>query len=222
MTKKVQTKILRQLYFLKSIGYEYYKNIDFESTKSQSVQLPNNLTALEEIAQNCHLCNLSKYRENVLFGVGNETSKIMFIKESPSISEDELGEFYVGKSGELLKNMIEKSLNLKVEDIYLTNLLKCTTANDTISGEHINYCKSYLFKQIEIIQPKLLVLLGEGVYQYFTNDDKSFNEVRGKVINYFDLDMITTYDASYLLRNPTSKAEAYQDMLKIKSIMEQM
>lgn len=222
MLKKAQNKILYQLQFLKSIGYEYHESVNFQNSINDDVTLPNEITDLEDIVKNCHLCNLSKYRENVLFGYGNIDSKILFLKESPSASEDELGQFYVGRSGELLKNMIQNVLNVSVEEIYITNVLKCNSSNTTISKEHVNYCKSYLLKQLEIIKPKLIVILGETAYTYFTNDVKNFNEVRGKVINYNDLDIICTYEPSFLLRNPSSKAEAFKDMLQVKSIMEQM
>ena len=222
MTKKLQNKILYQLHFLKSIGYEYSENIDFHQAQKEQQSLPNKIEELEEIVQNCYLCQLSKFRENVLFGQGNINSKVIFLKESPSVSEDELGEFYVGKSGELLSKMIQNVLNVNHNEVYVTNIVKCISTNGTISKEHVNYCKSYLYKQIEIIKPKLIVALGEGVYSYLTNDSSPFNEIRGKVINYNDFDIICTYEPSFLLRNPSSKKDAYLDMLKIKSLMEKM
>lgn len=222
MTKKLQTKILYQLHFLKSIGYEYSENINFQQAEKEQYSLPNKIEELREIVENCYLCQLSKFRENVLFGQGNLNSNIIFLKESPSVSEDELGEFYVGKSGELLSKMIQNVLDISHNDIYITNIVKCISTNGTISKEHVNYCKSYLYKQIEIIKPKLIVALGEGVYSYLTNDSSPFNEIRGKVINYNDFDIICTYEPSFLLRNPSSKKDAYLDMLKIKSLMEKM
>ncbi len=222
MTKKLQSKILYQLHFLKSIGYEYTENINFQQTNKEHQTLPNKIDELKEIVDNCYLCQLSKFRENVLFGQGNINSKVIILKESPSVSEDELGEFYVGKSGELLSKMIQNVLKINLNEVYITNIVKCVSTNGTISKEHVNYCKSYLFKQIEIIKPRLIVALGEGVYHYLTNDNASFNEIRGKVINYNDFDIICTYEPSFLLRNPSSKKEAYVDMLKIKSLMENM
>lgn len=222
MTKKLQNKILYQLHFLKSIGYEYYENINFQYTQKEQNSLPDDINLLEEITKNCYLCQLSKFRENVLFGQGNINSNIMFLKESPSVSEDELGQFYVGKSGELLLKMIQNVLNVNHNEIYITNIVKCISTKDTITKEHVNYCKSYLHKQIEIIKPKLIVALGEGVYSYLTNDTTPFNEIRGKIINYNDFDIICTYEPSFLLRNPSAKKDAYVDMLKIKSLMEKM
>lgn len=222
MTKKLQTKILYQLHFLKSIGYEYTENINFNHTNKERQTLPNTISELKEFVDNCHLCQLSKYRENVLFGQGNLDTDILFLKESPSVSEDELGEFYVGKSGELLLKMIQNVLNIPVDKVYVTNIVKCISTKGTISKEHVNYCKSYLHKQIELIQPKLIVALGEGAYSHLTNDTTPFSQIKGKVINYNDFDIICTYEPSFLLRNPSSKKDAYGDMLKIKSIMESM
>ncbi|ADG92788.1 Uracil-DNA glycosylase superfamily [Arcobacter nitrofigilis DSM 7299] len=222
MTKNLQNKLLYHLNFLKSIGYEYGQNLNFKNSNTEQVRLPDDIKQLEELVKNCHLCQLSKYRENVLFGSGNINSNIMFLKESPTISEDEVDAFYVGKSGELLKNMIEKVLKVPCETVYITNIVKCISPNSEIKAEHVNNCKAYLDKQIELVKPKLLVILGESVYRHFTSDNTAFSEIRGKVIPNNDLDIICTYEPSFLLRNPSSKGEAYEDLLKIKAIMEQM
>lgn len=220
MTKILQNRILNQLNFLKSIGYEYIDNINFNQINKEQGSLPNNMKELKEIVDNCYLCQLSKFRENVLFGYGNENAKVMFLKESPGITEDEMGEFYVGKAGSLLTNMIENVLKVPCSDVYITNIVKCTSINNQVSIEHVNYCSSYLDKQIELIKPKLIVTLGESAYNYFTNDSTPFNEIRGKVISSNNYDVICTYEPSFLLRNPSSKKEAFQDMLTIKNIME--
>lgn len=222
MTKKLQNRLLYQLNFLKSIGYEYGQSINYKNSNIEQIALPDDITQLENLVKNCYLCQLSKYRENVLFGFGNKNSKVMFLKESPTITEDEFGTFFVGKSGELLSNMIQNVLKVRCEEIYITNIVKCISPNESIKLEHINCCKTYLEKQIELIKPKLLVILGENVYRYFTNDNCSFSEIRGKVIHNNDLDIICTYEPSFLLRNPSSKGEAYEDLLKIKAIMEQI
>jgi uracil-DNA glycosylase len=222
MTKNLQNRLLYQLNFLKSIGYEYGQSINLQNSNNEQLKLPDEINQLEQLVKNCYLCQLSKYRENVLFGSGNIGSKVMFLKESPTISEDEVDTFFVGKSGNLLSNMIEKVLKVNCEDIYITNIVKCISPNGPIKHEHVNFCKGYLDKQINIIKPKLLVILGESVYRYFTNDNTPFSEIRGKVIRNNDLDIICTYEPSFLLRNPSSKGEAYEDLLKIKAIMEQM
>jgi len=222
MTNRIKNKILYQLNFLKSIGYEYTSSININDLSNEQVDLPESLTALDSIVKNCYLCQLSKYRENVLFGYGNPSANIMLIGDEPSISEDETGEFYSGRSGSLLKQMIENVLNINVQDVYITNLVKCKTSHGVVNDEYANSCRAYLLKQIELVKPKLIVALGESSYSYLTNSDDIFSKVRGQVVNYNGLDIIPIYHPNFLLRNPTSKKEAYYDMLKIKSLMERM
>lgn len=222
MTKRVKNSILYQLNFLKSIGYEYTNSINIKDFAQEQFNLPNEMSELEQIVKNCHLCHLSKYRANVLFGRGNVNADIMFIGDEPSISEDETGEFYSGRMGALLVKMIENVLGIRANDVYITNLVKCKTAHNQVSSEDANACRAYLLKQVELVKPKLIVALGQSSYEYLTNDTSTFSKVRGQVINHMGLNIIPTFHPSFLLRNPTAKKEAYYDMLKIKSIMEKM
>lgn len=218
----MKNRILYQLNFLKSIGYEYTENINIHDLSSEQTDLPNDLQTLEQVTQNCYLCQLSKYREHVLFGGGNPHAKVMFIGDEPSVSEDEAGTFYSGRTGTLLQQMIEKVLEVSVNEVYVTNLVKCKTSHNAVNEECANACRAYLLKQIELIKPKLIVALGETSFAYLTNMDDSFNKIRGQVVNYNGLDIMPIYHPSFLLRNPTAKKEAYYDMLKIKSAMEKM
>lgn len=221
MTQTVKNKLLNHLKFLSSIGYNYAQPLNIPNSNQSDVTLPNNYDALKSMAMNCHLCELSKSRNNVVFGEGNMDANIMFISESPALNEDELGKFYVGKSGQLLVKMIENVLDIGVKDIYITNIVKCRPSSDKIATmSEVNICKPYLDKQIDIIKPKLIVILGELSYRFFTTDTTDFSQIRGKVTKYNTIDLITTFHPSFLLRNPSAKKEAYRDMLKIKSIME--
>ena len=219
MTKAVKNKILYQLNFLKSLGYEYHEMIKMTNQEINSNSLPDNIYSLRNIVENCYLCELSKSRKNVLFGEGDLNASLMIIADEPTSTEDELKSFYVGKTGEQLSKMIENVLPLKKEDVYITNLVKCKSSNG-MDASHYKSCSTYLHKQIELINPKLIVTLGEKVYQYLSNDMSSFNKVRGQVMNFRDYKVVPTHSVSYLLRNPSSKKEAYYDMLKIKSILE--
>lgn len=219
MTKTVKNKILYQLNFLKSMGYEYHEMIRISNQEINSSSLPNDINNLKNIVENCYLCELSKSRKNVLFGEGNENASLMIIADEPTSTEDELKSFYVGKTGEQLSKMIENVLPLKKEDVYITNLVKCKSSNG-MNSSHYNSCSTYLHKQIELVNPKLIVTLGEKVYQYLSNDLSSFNKIRGQVMSFREYKVIPTHSVSFLLRNPSSKKEAYYDMLKIKSILE--
>ena len=220
MTKSLKNRILYKLNFLKSIGYNYHDIVSLDNMDIDSNNLPNNLVEFEDMVNNCCLCDLSKTRKNILFGQGNNNAKIMFISDEPTKSEDSLKQYYVGKTGELLANMIENVLPLKKEDVYITSLVKCRSV-DGFKTSHFNSCSSYLHKQIDIVKPKIIVALGEKTFQYLTNDFNSpFEQIRGHVIEFRESQLIPTFSVSYLLRNPSSKKEAFHDMLKIKSILE--
>jgi len=219
MTKLVKQKLLYNLHFLKSIGYDYHKSLDLLPPDIKNMKLPDNIFALKSNVENCYLCELSKTRKNVLFGMGNANADVMFIGDEPSNSEDDLGFFYEGKSGELLSKMIENVLNIKKEDVYITTLVKCKSSN-TLNKSHIESCNDYLLKQIELVKPKLIVTLGEKTYSYLINKNENFSQIRGKETIYRNIKLVPTFSANYLLRNPSSKKDAYYDMLRIKNILE--
>jgi uracil-DNA glycosylase len=221
MTKTVKNQLLKNLYNLKSFGYEYHETLDFFSSEVKNFKLPNNLDALKNSVEHCYLCELCKSRKNVLFGYGNANSDIMFISDEPSNSEDEIGAFYSGKSGELLTKMIENVLNINKEEVYLTTLVKCKSLNG-LNNSNIDTCNDYLLKQIELIKPKLIVALGEKTYSYLLKNNMNFAQIRGKDLVYNGIPLIATFSASFLLRNPSSKKDAYYDMLKIKNYMESL
>lgn len=219
MTKAVKNRILYQLNFLKSIGYDYHKPINIYNQEINENSLPSNLNSLGNLVENCYLCELSKCRKNVLFGEGNSNASIMFISDEPSATEDELKSFYVGKIGEQLAKMIENVLPLKKEDVYITNLVKCRSS-EGINQSHFSSCSSYLYKQIELVNPKIIVALGEKAYHYLTNDNTPFTQIRGKETRYKNAILIPTFSVNHLIRNPSSKKEAFADMLKIKYLLE--
>lgn len=217
MTKNNKNQLINHLNYLKIFGYQYLENIDIYSSQKENFKLPNNLAELEQSANHCYLCDLSKSRKNILFGYGNNTSDIMFISDEPNNTDDELGTFYTGKTGELLKKMIENVLEIKIQDIYFTSLVKCKS-NAGIKNSHIETCSSYINKQIELINPKIIVLLGEKVCEYFLKEKGNFSQLRGQEIPYKNRVIIPTFSPSFLLRNPSSKKDAYYDMLRIKNL----
>ena len=219
MTKSVKNKLLNQLNILKSIGYTYHKSLDININEVDTSILPNNISSLKNNVEHCYLCDLSKSRKNILFGYGNENANVMFIGDEPSQSEDSLATFYTGNSGKLLSKMIENVLKIKKEEVYITNLVKCRSS-DSLNKTHLDSCNLYLKKQIELINPKIIVLLGEKTFSYFYDNKLEFEQNRGKELTYNSYSLISIYSPSHLLRNPSSKKDAFYDMLKIKNIME--
>lgn len=221
MTNLVKNRVLNQLNYLKSFGYEYHEPFDFFSNNIKNIKLPNNINDLSISVSHCYLCELSKCRKNVLFGYGNINSNVMFIGDEPSNSEDELGSFYVGRSGELLTKMIENVLLITKEDVYYTTLVKCKSLNG-LNNSNIETCHDYLLKQVELIKPKLIVALGEKTYSYLLKNSDNFSQMRGKELVFNTIPLIATFSPTFLLRNPSSKKDAYYDMLKIKNYMESL
>lgn len=223
MTKLTKYKLLHHLNFLQTLGYKYVEPFDLSSCETNNFELPNNLEQLKYFVENCSLCEFSKYKNKVDFSQGNPNAKIMFIDETASILTDEFGQLVLGKSGELLTNMIEKVLNTPLNEFYFANIMKCkTTLKKEPTQCEINSCKAYLNKQIELVNPQLIVALGESCYRSLTNDTTSIEQIRGKILKYNGIDIMSMYHPNYLLRNPSSKKEAFIDMLKIKSLLEKM
>lgn len=211
--------LLKQLYQLKQLGYRYTDITPYKEDKL-NLSLPDTLELLQKQAQNCHLCELSKSRENVVFGEGNPHADILFVGEAPGATEDSSGKPFVGRSGELLTKMIENVLLISRTDVYITNIVKCRPPDNQIpTPTQAHTCQPYLLKQIELIKPKLIVTLGATAYHYLTGDDTGIGKIRGTLHKQNGYTLIPTYHPSYLLRNPSAKKEVFEDLLKVKDLM---
>ncbi len=211
--------LLKQLFQLKQLGYRY-TDISLSQYKASELQLPSSIEALKKQALNCHLCELSKSRNHVVFGEGNEEAEILFVGEGPGATEDDTGEPFVGRAGEVLSNMIEKVLLIPRSEVYITNIVKCRPPNNRVpTPTEAHTCMPYLLKQIDYIKPRLVVTLGSTAYQYLTGDESKITQIRGMVQKRDAYTIIPTYHPSYLLRNPSAKKEAFADMKLIKSLM---
>jgi len=211
--------LLKQLYRLKQLGYSYTSVVPFKEDEPD-LTLPNTLEKLQKQALECHLCLLSKSRTNVVFGEGDLNADLMFIGEAPGATEDRLGKPFVGRSGELLTKMIENVLQLKRDEVYITNIVKCRpTDNREPSATEAHTCQPFLLKQIELIRPKIIVALGGTAYYYLSGDDTPISKVRGALHNQNDYTLIPTYHPSYLLRNPSAKKDVFEDLKMIKELM---
>jgi len=213
---------LKELYLLKQLGYNY-TDIEPSISKDEELILPSNLDELRDLALNCHLCDLAKSRNRVVFGEGDKEAKVMFVGEGPGATEDSTGRPFVGRAGELLTKMIERVLLIPRSSVYIANIVKCRPPRNRVPtiAEALT-CRVYLFKQIEIIKPKIIVSLGATAYRYLTDDTTPISRVRGHIIDNKEYILIPTFHPSYLLRNPSAKKEAYLDMLKVKELMQKL
>jgi len=170
-------------------------------------------TTLEATAKSCRKCGeLSRARHNVVFGVGNPRTELMFIGEAPGADEDERGEPFVGRAGQLLTKIIE-AMGFKREEIYIANVLKCRPPENRapLPNETAN-CLPYLERQIELIQPKVIVALGATAVRALLNVQIGITKMRGNWYDYRGIPIMPTFHPAYLLRNPPAKKFVWADM----------
>jgi len=210
--------LLQNLYRLKAIGFEYIDHFDLNQ-----VQSTENTVTLEELARSvtsCHLCDLSKSRTQSMSGYGNPDADLFILDYSVSQTQDAGNDYYVGRSGDTLKKMIENVIGIRVTDAYLTHAIKCKPLqSNKPSPSEWNSCKNYLYSQLHFIKPKVIVTLGEAAYAHLTGDKENFENVRGHVIDYKEYKLVPIYHPQYLLRNPESKKVTLNDLKTIKSCL---
>ena len=212
--------LLKQLQQLKELGYRYTDTKLFTGEEQSEIELPDKLVELKKQAENCHLCSLSKGRSHVVFGEGSEEAEVMFVGDAPLEIEDNAGRVFLGRGGEMLTAMIERVLSIPRQDVYITNLLKChPLATKELEESKFHTCKAYLFKEIELVKPKVIVTLGEKAYHYLTNDTTALKEIRGVITERENYTIIPTYHPNFLLKNPSLKKEVFLDLQKVKRLI---
>ena len=162
----------------------------------------------------CTLCELHKTRLNTVFGDGNRKPELMFIGDGPGQDEDERGLPFVGNAGQLLTKMIN-AMQFTREEVYLANIVKCRPPdNRNPSDEEAEKCLPYLNRQIDIISPKVIVLLGAVPLKYLLGLT-GITKIRGTWYEYRGIKIMPTLHPAYLLRNPAAKKEAWEDLQKV-------
>ena len=184
----------------------------FDSVLPVVQDKPATLKAIREDIGDCTRCRLSKGRKNIVFGVGNMNADIMFIGEGPGADEDEQGEPFVGRAGQLLNNMIS-AMGIKRQDVYIANVVKCRPpGNRTPEKDECDTCGPFLLRQIEVIRPKVIVALGAVAAKYLLAINDSMANLRGRWYDLKGSKLAVTYHPAYLLRDPRQKKEAWKDL----------
>jgi len=210
--------LLQNLYRQRALGFEYTN--PFSINEKNTHEKPKNLEQLTQNISTCHLCDLSKSRTQSMSGFGNPDAQLMIIDYSVSTNEDTANDYYIGRSGEILTNMLNNVLKLKNCDVYFTHAIKCKPLNSNIpSQSEWNSCKSYLLSQIEFVKPKVIVTLGKDAYAKVTGEEENFQTVRGHVIGFDKYKLIPIYHPQFLLRNPELKKATLNDLKTIKSCL---
>jgi DNA polymerase len=178
-----------------------------------------NIFEIEDLKKevlNCRKCILSQNRTNVVFGEGNLQARIMCIGEGPGYDEDIQGRPFVGKSGQLLDKILKASGFDRNTNIYIANIVKCRPPNNRIPlPEERNQCLPYLHKQIELIDPIIIILLGATALNGLIDEKLKISQVRGQWINWNNRWIMPTYHPAALLRNPSLKKDAWEDFKKV-------
>lgn len=175
---------------------------------------------LEATALACTACRLCETRTNVVFGVGNrQKPRIVFVGEGPGADEDRVGEPFVGKAGQLLTAAITKGLGLRREDVYIANVVKCRPPeNRTPLPDEAESCSPFLFRQLELLQPEVIVALGGPAQQALTGAQTAggrpvgITKLRGTWLAWRGVKVMPTFHPAYILRNPAAKREFWDDL----------
>ena len=176
--------------------------------------------ALEADIRACTACRLCEARKKAVPGVGDRQADWMLVGEGPGAEEDQRGEPFVGAAGKLLDSMLA-SIGLKrAEGVYITNAVKCRPPhNRTPENDEILACFPYLERQIELIQPRILIALGRPAAQSLLKTEVRIGAARGQVFRYREIPVIVTYHPAYLLRNQADKAKAWEDLCLARRLM---
>jgi len=171
------------------------------------------LRIIREDLGDCTRCRLHKQgRKQIVFGVGNPKAELMFIGEAPGADEDEQGEPFVGRAGQLLNNMI-KAMGLRREDVYIANIIKCRPpGNRTPERDECDTCSPFLMRQISVIKPKVIVALGAVAAKTLLAINAPMSEFRGQWYDFRGTKLAVTYHPAFLLRDPRQKKEAWKDL----------
>lgn len=163
----------------------------------------------------CTRCKLHSTRRKIVFGDGNPKAQLVFVGEGPGADEDAQGLPFVGRAGKLLTQMIE-AMGLERRDVYICNVVKCRPpGNRQPELDEVTACSPFLFRQLDSINPKVIVCLGATAFQTLLQTNRSISHYRGQWLDYRGYKMLPTYHPAYLLRNPAAKADVWKDLQKV-------
>src|SRR5258707_5904247 len=188
--------------------------------------MADSLTAVDALAAiradigDCTRCKLHTLgRTQIVFGVGNPEADLMFVGEAPGADEDVQGIPFVGRAGQLLTKIIE-AIDLKREDVYIANVIKCRPpGNRNPDPDEVETCEPFLFRQIDIIKPKVIVALGKFAAQALLRTLDPISRLRGRVYDYRGAKLIPTFHPAYLLRNPSSNREGREEIKVVRNLL---
>lgn len=183
------------------------------TTSEEQLTPEKALRLIREDLGDCTRCPLHKQgRKQIVFGVGNPRADIMFVGEGPGADEDQQGEPFVGRAGQLLNNMIT-AMGIRREDVYIANVVKCRPpGNRTPEREECETCSPFLLRQITVVNPKIVVALGAVAAKTLLGVNDAMVNMRGRIYDFKNTKLAVTYHPAYLLRDPRQKKETWKDL----------
>lgn len=174
------------------------------------------LEGLREFIGDCTRCKLAPGRTNLVFGVGNPKAELMFVGEGPGADEDERGEPFVGRAGQLLTDIIERGMRMRRQDVYICNVVKCRPpGNRNPEPDEVAACEPFLMRQIELVRPQIIVGLGTFAVQSLLKVKIPISKLRGRWHDVRGIRMMPTFHPAYLLRNPADKRLVWADIQEV-------
>lgn len=180
---------------------------------------------LQAAVAQCTACSLCKSRQNPVFGMGNPQAHVMVIGEAPGEQEDRQGKPFVGKSGQLLDNMLATLRLTRADDtpecqVFIANVLKCRPPlNRNPQPEEVLRCEPFLLRQVQLVQPRVILALGRFAIESLLRTKDPVGRLRGRVHRYADTPVIVSYHPAYLLRQPQEKAKAWEDLCLLREVI---
>ena len=218
---------LTEIKYKKELDSTLKKNVDKKTKVESSYSIAefDNITSLENfnnLINTCQKCGLGATRDKFVFGVGNPNADLMIIGEAPGAEEDKQGIPFVGRAGKLLNDILI-AIKFNREDVFIANILKCRPPNnrDPLPEER-EVCKLYLYKQIDLVQPKIILLLGKVAANVLLNNNDSLMKMRGSVHEINGVKTMVTYHPAALLRNPNWKKPTWEDVQKLRKLYDQL
>ena len=195
-------------------------NVPEPARKPPMPAIAETLTIVREDLGDCTRCKLHQLgRSQIVFGVGNPSADLMFVGEAPGHDEDVQGVPFVGRAGQKLTQIIE-SIGLTREQVYIANVIKCRPpGNRKPEPDEVGQCEPFLFRQIDAINPKVIVALGTFAARSLLKTADPISRLRGRVYAYRGATLIPTFHPAYLLRNPSCRREVWEDMKKVRSLL---
>lgn len=196
-----------------------------EKSKPSPMKEKANLSkhnTLEEIRKeigDCRRCGLCEERTQVVHSIGNPTARLMFIGEAPGADEDAKGEPFVGRAGQLLTRIID-AMGFQREEVFIGNINRCRPpGNRAPKIDEADQCRPFLLREIEIIKPEVIVVLGNTACQNLLNTKEGITKLRGNFQDYFGVKVMPTFHPAYLLRDPSKKKLVWEDMKQVMELL---